>query len=269
MDLINLHAHSTWSDGTLPPERLAAEAARAGVKYFSLTDHDMTGGWAEMEPALKAAGMAYCYGVEISTCLHENLHILGYGVDPADGGLAARLEEFRGRRVARIRKILGLLSGLGIEIPFEELRASGAGTVGRPHIADAMIRRKLVPTRSQAFKRYLAPGAPAYAAPNGPTVEEAIKTITAAGGAAVLAHPGVVAKILDLGAWKDAGLSGIEAFYPAHSASTIREFTALAARFGLFVTAGTDYHGPGTERDRMSGFEYSDELFSGVRRYFA
>ncbi|MDA8131638.1 MAG: phosphatase, partial [Elusimicrobia bacterium] len=245
------------------------EAARAGVKYFSLTDHDMTGGWAEMEPALKAAGMAYCYGVEISTCLNENLHILGYGVDPADGGLAARLEEFRGRRVARIRKILGLLSGLGIEIPFEELRASGAGTVGRPHIADAMIRRKLVPTRSQAFKRALAPGAPAYAAPNGPTVEEAIKTITAAGGAAVLAHPGVVAKILDLGAWKDAGLSGIEAFYPAHSASTIREFTALAARFGLFVTAGTDYHGPGTERDKMSGFEYSDELFAGVRRYFA
>ena len=269
MALINLHAHSTFSDGTLPPDRLAAEARRCGVGYFSLTDHDMTGGWAEMEPALKAAGIAYCYGVEISTGLNENLHILGYGLNPADTALAARLEDFRGRRQARIKNILGLLSGLGIDIPFEELRAAGSGTVGRPHIADAMIRRKLVPTRSQAFKRYLAPGAPAYVNPNGPTVNEAIGAIKAAGGAAVLAHPGVVAKILDLGAWKDAGLAGIEAYYPAHTAAATREFAALAARYGLFVTAGTDYHGPGTERDKMAGFEYSDEIFAGVRRYFA
>lgn len=268
MALINLHNHSTWSDGTLAPAALAREAARAGVKYFSLTDHDVTGGWAEMEAALKAEGLAYCYGVEISTCLHENLHILGYGIDPFGEALNARLAEFRGRRVARIQKVLELLKGLGIEIAFEDLPVPGNRTVGRPQVADVMKARKLVPSRSQAFKRYLAPGAPAYVAPNGPTVEEAIAAIRAAGGRAVLAHPGAIGKAIDLAAWKEMGLEGIEAFYPAHTGVATREFIAAAARFGLFVTAGTDFHGPGTERGDMAGFEYADEHFSEVRKLF-
>src|ERR1035437_4207558 len=102
MALINLHNHSTYSDGTLAPAALACAAARAGIKYFSLTDHDMVGGWAELEPALKEAGISYCRGVEISTGLHENLHILGYGIDVSDPVLAVRLAEFRSRRVVRI-----------------------------------------------------------------------------------------------------------------------------------------------------------------------
>ncbi len=269
MALINLHTHSTFSDGTLTPAQLAREAARAGITYFSLTDHDMTGGWAEMEPALRAEGISFCYGVEISTGLHENLHILGYGVNPADPGLAARLEEFRGRRIARIKRILELLRGLGIEIAFSDLPDLKGRTVGRPHVADVMRARKLVPNRTQAFKRYLAPGAPAYVPPNGPTVAEAIKAVRDAGGRAVLAHPGVVAKVLDLPAWKDAGLEGIEAFYPAHTATRTREFVALAARHGLFVTAGTDFHGPGSERDKMFGFEYSEDNFAEIRKVFA
>lgn len=268
MALINLHNHSTWSDGTLAPAALAREAARAGIGYFSLTDHDMTGGWEEMEPALKAEGIRYCYGVEISTCLHENLHILGYGIDPRDPVLAGRLAEYRERRLARIRKILELLKGLGIEIAFEDLPDRGNRTIGRPHVADVMRARKLVSSRSQAFKRYLAPGAPAYVQPNGPTVQEAIRAVKEAGGKAVLAHPGVVAKYMDLPAWKAAGLDGLEAFYPAHTGAAIREFTALAARHGLFVTAGVDFHGPGSERDKMSGFEYSEETFRGIKDLF-
>ncbi len=268
MALINLHNHSTYSDGTLAPALLAREAARAGIKYFSLTDHDMVGGWPEMEPALKEAGISYCYGVEISTGLHENLHILGYGINPADPVLAARLAEFRGRRVVRIKKILELLKGLGIEIAYADLPVPEGRTVGRPHVADVMRSRKLVPTRSQAFKRYLAPGAPAYVPPNGPTVEEAIKAVKDAGGKAVLAHPGGVARILDLPAWKAAGLDGLEAFYPAHTGVATREFISLAARHGLFVTAGTDFHGPGSERNDMAGFEYSDEYFSEVKKLF-
>ncbi len=268
MALINLHNHSNYSDGTLDPGALAREAARAGIAYFSLTDHDVTGGWAEMGPALKREGIAYCYGVEISTRLHENLHILGYGIDPEDPVLAARLAEFRGRRTARIKKILDLLRGLGIGIAFEELPVPEGRTVGRPHVADLMRRRGLVNSRSQAFRRYLAPGAPAYVAPNGPSVEEAIRAVREAGGRAVLAHPGVVAKVLDLPAWKEAGLGGIEAFYPAHTGAATREFLSLAARHGLFVTAGIDYHGPGSERDKMTGFEYSDEYFSEVKKAF-
>lgn len=268
MALINLHTHSTWSDGTLEPAALAREAARAGVRYFSLTDHDGTGGWAEMEPALKEAGLTYCYGVELSTCLHENLHILGYGVAPADPALNASLAQFRERRVARIKKVLELLKGLGIEIAFEELPKPGNRTVGRPQVADVLRARKIVPTRSQAFKRYLAPGAAAYVAPNGPSVAEAIKAIKDAGGKAVLAHPGAVAKVLDLAAWKDLGLDGIEAFYPSHTGAATREFVSLAARFGLFVTAGTDFHGPGTERGDMAGFEFQEEYFSEIKKTF-
>ncbi|OGR76972.1 MAG: hypothetical protein A2X32_06735 [Elusimicrobia bacterium GWC2_64_44] len=268
MALINLHTHSTYSDGTLAPAELARAAVKAGVKYFSLTDHDGTGGWGEMEPALKEAGLTYCYGVELSTGLHENLHILGYGVNPADPALNARLAEFRGRRVVRIKKILELLRGLGIEIAFEDLPVPGNRTVGRPQVADVLRARKVVSNRSQAFKRYLGPGAAAYVAPNGPPVEEAIRAVTDAGGKAVLAHPGAVGKVIDLGAWKDMGLAGIEAFYPAHTGAATREFVALAARHGLFVTAGTDFHGPGTERGDMGGFEYQEEYFSEIRKLF-
>jgi len=268
MALINLHNHSTYSDGTLTPGALAREASRAGINYFSLTDHDSVSGWAEMAPALKEAGISYCTGVEISTGLHENLHILGYGIDPSDRVLAGRLEEFRGRRVLRIKKILELLKTLGIEIDFADLPVPEGRTVGRPHVADVMRRRKLVPTRSQAFKRYLAPGAPAYVLPNGPTIEEAIKAIKDAGGKAVLAHPGVVAKMMDLPAWKAFGLDGIEAFYPAHTGAATREFVSLAARHGLFVTAGVDFHGPGSERDKMSGYEFADEYFFQIKGLF-
>lgn len=268
MALINLHNHSTFSDGTLTPGALAREASRAGIKYFSLTDHDMTGGWAEMEPALKEAGISYCYGVELSTSLYENLHILGYGINPADPVLVARLAEFRGRRVVRVKKILELLKGLGVDIAFEDLPVIEGRAVGRPHVADALKSRKIVSGRSQAFKRYLAPDAPAYVGPSGPTVEEAIRAIKEAGGKAVLAHPGVVSKILDLPAWKAFGLDGIEAFYPAHTGVVTREFVSLAARYGLFVTAGIDFHGPGSERNKMYGFEYSDEYFSEIKKTF-
>jgi predicted metal-dependent phosphoesterase TrpH len=268
MPLINLHTHSTYSDGTLEPAALAREAVRAGVKYFSLTDHDGTGGWAEMAPALKEAGLAYCCGVEISTSLHENLHILGYGINPADPVLNGRLADFRARRVVRIKKVLELLGGLGIEIAFEELAVSGNRTVGRPQVADALRSRRIVPTRSQAFKRYLAPGAPAYVGPSGPSIEEAIRAVTDAGGRAVLAHPGALGKVIDLAAWKDFGLAGIEAFYPAHTGAATREFVSLASRHGLFVTAGTDFHGPGTQRDDMGGFEFEDVYFSEIKKLF-
>lgn len=268
MALINLHTHSHYSDGTLAPAELARAAAKAGIKYFSLTDHDVTGGWAEMEPALKEAGVSYCYGVEISTGLHENLHILGYGMPPADPLLNERLAAFRGRRIARIKNVLELLRGLGIEIAFEDLPVPGNRTVGRPQVADVLRARKIVPSRSQAFKRYLAPGAPAYVAPNGPAVEEAIKAVKDAGGKAVLAHPGAVGKVMDLGAWRDMGLDGIEAFYPVHTGAATREFIALAARYGLFVTAGTDFHGPGTERDQLGGFEFQEEHFGEIKKLF-
>jgi len=264
--LINLHNHSKHSDGTLEPEALAREAARAGIQYFSLTDHDTVGGWPGIEPVFKGLGVNYCRGVELSTSLHDNLHILGYGMDISNREFLAMLSDSREKRLERLKKIITLLRGLGIDISFEELPAVPGRTVGRPHIAELLRKKGIVKTCKQGFQRYVAFGRPAYAPPSGPAVEEAITAVKKAGGLAVLAHPGVVKDVLDLPRWKEAGLDGIEAFYPAHTNAFTRELMALAERYGLFVTAGTDFHGPGTDRDKMSGFEYSEETFKGIMK---
>lgn len=269
MALINLHTHSTHSDGTLTPKALAGEAASAGIKYFSLTDHDAVGGWREMEPALKEHGISCCYGVEISAGPDEySSHILGYGINPADPVLTTRLAGFRDRRITRLKKILALLKPLGIEIAFEDLSWRGSCPPDRQQVADLMLERQLVPSRTQALKRYFAPGAPAYVKLDNPAVAEAIRIIKDAGGKAVLAHPYTLGRSLDLPRLKDAGLDGIEAFYPVHTEAATHDFISLAKRYGLFITAGTDFHGPGTKRDKMGGFEYSDDYFSEVKKLF-
>ncbi|HNW43120.1 MAG TPA: PHP domain-containing protein [Elusimicrobiales bacterium] len=265
--LINLHNHSKYSDGTLAPAELAREARRAGIKYFSLTDHDIVNGWVEMEPALKEAGITYCYGVELTTDFHDSLHILGYGVDVRDARFLASLAGYREKRLERLKKIIALLAGQGIDIKFEELPLE-VKTLGRPHIADLLKKKGVVSSRKQGFQRYVAYGMPAYVPPCGPDVEAAIRAIKDAGGLAVLAHPGVVKNVLDLPRWKAAGLDGIEAFYPAHTQTATREFIALAGRYDLFVTAGNDFHGPGSDRDKMDGFEYSPEQFAGIGKVF-
>ncbi|OGS14113.1 MAG: hypothetical protein A2234_03690 [Elusimicrobia bacterium RIFOXYA2_FULL_58_8] len=267
MALINLHTHSNYSDGTLAPAEVARAALRAGIKYFSLTDHDIVNGWAEAEPVLKEAGAAYCYGVELTTSFHDNLHILGYGMDINNVQFLAELAGYRLQRLERLKKIIALLVGQGIDIKFEELPLE-MRTLGRPHIADLLKKKGIVSSRKQGFQRYVAYGMPAYAPPCGPAVETAIRAVKNAGGLAVLAHPGVVKHVLDLPRWKEAGLDGIEAFYPAHTQTATREFVALAGRYDLFVTAGNDFHGPGSERDKMDGYEYQEEHFAWIKKAF-
>lgn len=269
MPVINLHNHSIFSDGTLGPDRLADTAKKTGINYFSLTDHDTMDGWELMENALKGSGICYCYGVEISCRPYENLHLLGYGINPHGKNFCKfqeKLTSFRARRADRIKEVLFLLKGLGIEINFEDIHVPEGKTIGRPHVADYMKLHKIVSSRNQAFKRYLAPTKPAYVPPNGPSVEEACEAIRNAGGLPVLAHPGCVANHLELPKWKEAGLAGIEAFYPTHSNILTSELVKLAARHGLFVSAGIDFHGPGTDRDKMFGFKFEESCFED---YFA
>ncbi|MBU2573180.1 MAG: PHP domain-containing protein [Elusimicrobia bacterium] len=268
MPLINLHSHSNFSDGTLSPAELAGAASKARITFFSLTDHDASLGWEELEPCLKKLAINYIYGIELSASLHDNLHILGYGLDLKDPGFLAALAQFRSKRIERIKKIIALLKTQGFDISFEELNTVIDHTYGRPHVADLLKNRGFIKTRQKAFEKYIAYGKPAYVPPCGPGIEEAIKTIKAAGGVSVLAHPGVIYNIMDLGGWKDMGLDGIEAFYPAHSNAVIREFLELAKKYGLLVTAGTDFHGPGSGREEMAGFEYQEEFFGPIRKRF-
>jgi hypothetical protein len=252
----------------MPPRELADAVSRAGIGYFSLTDHDICDGWEELEPRLKELRIRYLYGIELSTSLHDNLHILGYGLNLKDPVFLARLEAFRARRLERIKKIIGLLKAQGLEISFEELNTAAGRSYGRPHIADLMQSKGFVRTRQKAFEKYIAYGKPAYSPPLGPNIEEAIKTVKDAGGIAVLAHPGVVYKILELAKWKEMGLDGIEAFYPAHTQVLTREFLELAKTHGLLVTAGTDYHGPGSGRGELYGFEFYEEFFGPLKEMF-
>lgn len=168
----------------------------------------------------------------------------------------------------RIKKIITLLREQGVDVTFGELDTAVGHSYGRPHIADLMRSKGFVKTRQKAFEKYIAYGKPAYSPPGGPGVEEAIKTIKNAGGIAVLAHPGVVYNILELAKWKDMGLDGIEAFYPAHTNVLTREFLALAKTHGLLVTAGTDYHGPDSGRGELYGFEFHEEFFAPLKGMF-
>ncbi|HOW89906.1 MAG TPA: PHP domain-containing protein [Elusimicrobiales bacterium] len=268
MALLNLHLHSNYSDGSLTPSGLADAVVKAGIGWVSLTDHDICAGWSELEPRLRERGVRYLRGVEVSTSVHDNLHILGYGLDVGNKVLSDRLAVFRSRRVERVKKIIALLKEQGVDISFEELNVEADHCCGRPHIADLMKKRGLVRTRQKAFEKYIAYGRPAYVPPCGPGIEEAIRTIKDAGGITVLAHPGVVYDILELGKWKEMGLDGIEAFYPAHTGVRTREFLSMARAHGLLVTAGTDYHGPDTGRGELFGYEWHDEFFGPLKELF-
>jgi len=268
MSLINLHSHSKFSDGTLSPAELALAASKAKINYFSLTDHDICLGWGELEPRLKELGIRYMYGIELSTSVHDNLHVLGYGLNLKDPVFNAKLLDLRARRIERVKKIIALLTEQGFAVTFEELNTLVDHAYGRPHIADLLKSKGFVKTRQKAFEKYIAYGKPAYVPPSGPGIEEAITIIKDAGGIAVLAHPGVVRNILELGKWKEMGLDGIEAFYPAHTNTLTREFLGMAKTHGLLVTAGTDYHGPATGRGELFGFEFHEEFFGPLQGMF-
>lgn len=268
MYFINLHTHSTYSDGTLPPEEVLNLAIKNKITYFSLTDHDVISGWNILREKIKDSGVKYIYGIEITTRNHDYLHILGYNIDIENARFLAKLADYRNRRIERIKKIFRKLKDLGLKADFEELEFTGNASFGRPHLARFLKKKKFIKTVKEGFEKYIAYGRPAYEPPFGPDVKEAIETIKECGGLAVLAHPGVIDMEIDFKKLKDYGLDGIEAFYYSHSNSTINKYLKIAQSYSLNVTAGTDFHGPGTDRGKMYGFEYQDKYFNWLDSYF-
>jgi predicted metal-dependent phosphoesterase TrpH len=249
---IDLHTHSTASDGTLTPARLVAAAAAAGLDVVALTDHDTTAGWAAAADALPA-GRTLVTGAEISCRWYAvqpsiPLHLLGYLFDPAHEPLMAELTRIRRAREARAERMVALLRADGIDVTWDEVRGYAAGgTVGRPHLARALVERGLVPTVSDAF----APGwlGERYRVPKEDIdVFTALRLVRAAGGVVVFAHPRASRRgrivpdelIADLAA---AGLFGLEADHVDHSADERAHVRGLAADLGLVVTGASDFHG--------------------------
>jgi predicted metal-dependent phosphoesterase TrpH len=245
--VIDLHVHSTASDGTLAPEALASRLARDGITTFSLCDHDTTAGIAAAAAGARAAGMGFLAGIEITAIEDgKDVHVLGYGIDPASAPLAWFLAEQRAHRRARIVEIEARLAELGVPVT---LVSDGRGSsdderaIGRPVVARALVAAGHVASISEAFDRYLTPGQPAFVPRRGAPVADVIAMIARAGGVASLAHPGQTKRDDAIARWVDAGLPAIEVWHSHHDEDAVARYTAVAARHGLLMTGGSDFHG--------------------------
>jgi predicted metal-dependent phosphoesterase TrpH len=253
---IDLHIHSTASDGTFSPSEILQLASRSGLRAIAITDHDTLDGSRQALENGIPAGLRFITGVEISTQPAAgwesggSLHILGYGIDPRHGELDQTLNQFQKIRVERIHRILQRLRNLGIPLTLEQVTAEvGQGAAGRPHLASAMVKAGAVKDIDEAFQKYLRQGCPAYVGKERLDCQQAFELIRAAGGIPVLAHPSLIpcrsdAELADLVAdLCKIGLKGLEVYYTDHSPRDVSRYLAMAERFGLSVTGGSDFHG--------------------------
>ena len=254
---IDLHTHSIKSDGTLRPDELISAAAAKGIKTISLTDHDTMSGVEEAYQIAEERGINLIPGIEISAIYPEGtLHILGYGVRVGDKKLSSKLKEYRNARNHRNSKIIALLQELGIPIEIEEVEALAEKTVGRPHIATVLVRKKVVPDIRTAFNEYLGNNGKAFVPKEIYNVAEAIEMIIEAGGKAFIAHP--VTLGMDFEAMssyikelKELGLEGIEVYSSSHGYEVTRDFSRIATALDLLVSGGSDFHGDNKDNVKL------------------
>lgn len=249
---IDLHCHSTASDGTLPPEQLVARAAAAGVDLLALTDHDDLSGLPAARRAAQRAGVAFLDGVEISVTWRERtIHVVGLGIDPQDAALGAGLAALRYGRSRRAERMAAGLAAAGIDGALEGAAryAGNRGLVSRTHFARLLVERGVCRDVRSVFKRYLVEGRPGYVPHRWADLEHAVAWIRGAGGVAVLAHPGryryasgALRRLL--AEFKAAGGAALEVVSPSHGPAQAARFGALAREFGLLASAGSDFHDP-------------------------
>lgn len=245
---IDLHLHTTASDGHCTPQELVHRAARAGLSVMAVTDHDTTAAIAEVDAEARHHGIHTIAGIEITAVeAGSDLHVLGYLFDPQHQGLASLLVRQRAARVARIEGIASRLAAHGVPIDVEPMleqsRREHGRSIGRPQVARAMVEAGHVASTQEAFDRWLGRGLPGFVAREGPTPETVIEIIHHAGGIASIAHPGqrgVGTRIPTLAA---AGLDAVEAFHPDHDAALVQEYVDVARRLRLLLTGGSDFHG--------------------------
>ncbi|MER6214710.1 MULTISPECIES: PHP domain-containing protein [unclassified Streptomyces] len=269
---IDLHAHSTASDGTDTPAELVRGAAAAGLDVVALTDHDTVGGYAEAIAALPH-GLTLVTGAELSCRLDGiGLHMLAYLFDPREPELARERELVRDDRTPRAQAMIGKLQELGVGVTWEQVaRIAGDGSVGRPHIATAMVELGVVPTVSDAFTAdWLADGGRAYAEKHELDPFDAIRLVKAAGGVTVFAHPAAVKRGTcvpeeAIAALAAAGLDGIEVDHMDHDTGTRARLRALAGDLGLLTTGSSDYHGS-RKTCRLGDCTTDPEIYGEITR---
>lgn len=269
--MIDLHTHSTASDGTEAPALVVRRAVEAGLEVLALTDHDTTLGWEDASTAARSEGVALVPGIEVScTRRGRSIHLLAYLPDPGNPDLVAELEASRDSRESRLERIVERMAADGIPVSVETVRAQvGEGaTAGRPHIADALVASGVVAHRDEAFARFLSNDSPYHVGHYAPDVSRAVQMVRAAGGVPVLAHPwsgtrgrGIPdALVEELTA---VGLAGLEVHHRDHDADAVRHLTELAHHLDLLVTGSSDYHGDG-KRNRLGEHTTAAEVLAEI-----
>jgi predicted metal-dependent phosphoesterase TrpH len=245
---VDLHLHTTASDGWLTPSALVERAAAAGVHVMAITDHDTTAAIVEGRAAAGRLGIDVVAGIEVTAVEDgRDVHVLGYFIDPGDAEFNAFLTTQRTRRIARVQAIAARLATLGVPVDVAPLvamaEAQSGKSIGRPQIARAMIDAGHARDIADAFDRYLAIGQPGFVPREGPSIGVVIDALHRAGGIASLAHPGKTQIDERIPALRQAGLDAIEAFHSDHDDAARARYAALAAELGCLVTGGSDFHG--------------------------
>lgn len=249
MQLADLHAHTTASDGTFTPRELVELAKRNGLAAVAVTDHDTTAGLSEAQAAGEELGVEVVPGIELSTEFEgKEVHVLGYFYNPEHAALRTLTQQMRDDRLHRMDNMIVKLQQAGVGITRDEVvEEAKGGAVGRPHIARVLVRKGYVSDIPDAFDKYLGSGKPGYVERLKITPEHAVRLILEAGGVPVVAHPGLFGKDYLFDTLVPLGLAGLEAFHPDHDADKRRHYEALAEHHGLIATGGSDFHGGGAE----------------------
>ncbi|CQR74662.1 hypothetical protein SOV_27710 [Sporomusa ovata DSM 2662] len=264
--IADLHIHTTASDGRLSPLEVVQQAELAGLNYIAITDHDTVAAYADITGYLPTAAskLAIIPGIEFSTDLpHHEVHILGYGIDINNVKLRDQLEIIRNARLKRSQMIVDKLSKLGYSINYNRVLDMTGQTraVGRPHIAQVLVEAGYFKTIPEAFQQVLTKNSPAYVPHYKLTPEQVIRLIEQSGGIAILAHPGLVGDdnlVLDL---IRAGIRGLEVYHPEHDQTAANKYLAIAKKYNLKITGGSDFHGiPGRYPEKLGNFTVSAKL---------
>lgn len=278
MEIVDLHVHTTASDGALAPREVVQRARQLGIKAIAITDHDTLQGIQEALEEGRKSGVEVVPGVELSVDFPRGTcHLLGYFVDPQNGKLRKILSIVQRSREERNYKMLEKLKALGFELTMDEVKSfSKDGQICRPHFALAMVKRGYVTSVEEAFDRYLKKGGPAYVEKFKLSPGRALRAICEARGISVLAHPYTLEMSEEelkvfIGKLKELGLQGIEVYYPDHTPQQVALYLALAREFDLVPTGGTDFHGPTVKEDIELGRGKGDlllpyELLEGLKK---
>ena len=272
---VDLHVHTTASDGVYAPGEVVRLAKEAGLAAVAVTDHDTLGGVPEAVKAGRELGMEVVPGVELTSYVGEKeVHIIGLFVALSGGDgndeAAGRVELFRRLRRERMLRMIGKLRDIGVEVDTDEVMAeSGGGSVGRPHLATVLARHGHVADFGEAFEKYIGYGEPAYVPKAAMTPEEAIRLVRELGGLPVYAHPAVSRVDERLASFREAGLEAMEVWHYKHGAADVRHYSRLAEKHGLLPSGGSDFHGPGVSPTPLGVFDIGRPVLEALRERHA